>query len=684
VANPALQRARFLAPGDKLGKHDLIRQIAVGGMAELYLARTMGIEGFEKLVVVKRILPQYANNSSFVNMFLNEARLAATLHHPNIAQVYDIGQEQGEYFFSMEYVHGEDLGQIVRTSQENGVPVSLDVALTLVTGLCAGLHHAHEKTAPDGRPLNVVHRDVSPSNVLVSYDGSVKLVDFGIARANTTPSSTAGGLKGKIAYMSPEQCKGKTTLDRRSDIFSVGTLLYELTTGQLPFTDENEYAVLNHIVNDDVVPPSKLVPGYPPALEAIVMKALARETERRFKTTLEFQTQLEDFAHENRLRVSPLVLARLMSTLFPQRLEEWKNARAQGAFFVEQHVVRTLIESSRSDIETLPEPAQAVATPGGTDQAPVVGELGEDPEDDATAVTTPPVSLEELPTDIQVPIPTRPPTPTPTPPHRPPPTPSRTQVGMGQEPPHRPTPTPVPAQEPTYRPTPTPVRQSSPRIATPVPGMPGAVPIVQLAPSQPGTLISNPAPLSPVIAAVGDRTERVRIPDRKKRSRAPVIILALVGALAASAVTFLLLNRQDDLPAVTDTTTARPEPVVEPAGKAKPTEADPATVEIADPPGDEPGNMAGKEPTDDTAKAPPAPVEPAVEPVKPAPVEPAPAKVAPVKAEPPQPKVAEQVKRPKPKVRKPPRRPTKPTPKPKEDPKWNGDSPFMPVRTDKR
>ena len=160
---PASQRSRFLAPGDKLGKYDLIRQIAVGGMAELYLARTVGIEGFEKLVVVKRILPQYATNASFVNMFLNEARLAATLHHPNIAQVYDIGQEQGDYFFSMEYVHGEDLGHLVAAASENGVPVSLDAALTLCAGLCAGLHHAHEKVGSDGQPLTVVHRDVSPS-----------------------------------------------------------------------------------------------------------------------------------------------------------------------------------------------------------------------------------------------------------------------------------------------------------------------------------------------------------------------------------------------------------------------------------------------------------------------------------------------------------------------------------------
>jgi serine/threonine-protein kinase len=279
VVTPAQTNRRFLGPGDKLGKFEVIRQIAVGGMAELYLARTVGMEGFEKLVCVKRILPQYVGTPSFVNMFLNEARLAATLHHPNIVQVYDIGQDQGEFFFAMEYVHGEDLGRLVAAARDSGVPVSLDCALTLVSGLCAGLHHAHEKASPEGKPLGVVHRDVSPANVLVSYDGAVKLVDFGIARAGGESSSTTG-LKGKISYMSPEQCRGKVVLDRRSDVFSIGAILYELTTGRLPFTDETEYGVLQQIVNRDVDPPSSVAPGFPPALEAIVMRALSRGCRR--------------------------------------------------------------------------------------------------------------------------------------------------------------------------------------------------------------------------------------------------------------------------------------------------------------------------------------------------------------------------------------------------------------------
>jgi len=494
VVTPAQPPGRFLSQSDNLGKYEVIRQIAVGGMAELYLARTVGMEGFEKLVCVKRILPQYANNPSFVNMFLNEARLAATLHHPNIAQVYDIGQEQGEYFFAMEYVHGEDLGRLVATAQESGVPISLDCALTLVSGLCAGLHYAHEKASPEGKPLGVVHRDVSPTNVLVSYDGAVKLVDFGIARAGGEPSQSAVGLKGKISYMSPEQGRGKTALDRRSDVFSVGAILYELTTGRRPFVDETEYAVLQQIVNRDADPPSSVMPGYPPALEAIVMRALARDVNRRYSTALELQNQLEDYAHDNRLRVSPLVLARLMSTLFPARLEEWDHARAQGAFFVEQHVVRTLIESGKTPEGTsryvptpLPPPVDELAA--GEDEAATTpagrgsGLRIQDPA--STQIGPPPVAQPRLPTPppvergrISTPLP----------------------VATPVSQPRLPTPPPVPGQAPL----------PGVRYAMPVPNMPGAVPIVapmtappMTAPPMTAPPMTAPPMTAPPIASAG-------------------------------------------------------------------------------------------------------------------------------------------------------------------------------------
>ncbi|HEY0481514.1 MAG TPA: protein kinase, partial [Kofleriaceae bacterium] len=559
MVTPAQPNRRFLGPGDSLGKFEVIRQIAVGGMAELYLARTVGMEGFEKLVCVKRILPQYVGNPSFVNMFLAEARLAATLHHPNIAQVYDIGQEQGEFFFAMEYVHGEDLGRLAMTARENGVPISLDCALTLVSGLCAGLHHAHEKASPEGKPLGVVHRDVSPTNVLVSYDGAIKLVDFGIARAGGEPSTSTNGLKGKISYMSPEQCRGNVALDRRSDVFSIGTILYELTTGRLPFTDETEYGVLQQIVNRDAAPPSAVAPGYPPALEAIVMRALSRDVNRRFSTALELQNQLEDYAHDNRLRVSPLVLARLMSTLFPARLEEWDHARAQGAFFVEQHVVRTLIESGKSPDgarfvpQPLPPPTDEVTGDSSSQVSPngAPAGRGSDPVDPTQVGVAPPTPQPRMPQPrMPTPHPVAPPRmsgqglgpgpmpgsqrmPT-TPPVAPPGSqPRMTPPAMAAAPGSQPRMTPPPmAAAPGSQPRlPTPPMAappgSQPRLPTPpplpgvaplpgvryapmpVPNMPGAVPIVSPMTAPPiasaGTLVSSavqagssqPMPVSP-------------------------------------------------------------------------------------------------------------------------------------------------------------------------------------------
>jgi serine/threonine protein kinase len=695
MVNPATHRPRFLAPGDKLGKYDLIRQIAVGGMAELYLARTVGIEGFEKLVVVKRILPQFATNASFVNMFLNEARLAATLHHPNIAQVYDIGQEGAEYFFAMEYIHGEDLGRMVASATDNGVPISLDVALTLVAGLCAGLHYAHDKVGSDGKPLNVVHRDVSPSNVLVSYDGAVKLVDFGIARAGSQPSTTRGGIKGKIGYMSPEQCRGKEQLDRRSDIFSVGALLYELTTGRLPFIDETEYGVLNQIVNSDALPPSQLVPSYPPALERILLKALARDREQRYGKALELQGDIEDFAHENRLRVSPLVLARLMGSLFPERLEEWDSARAQGAFFVEQHVVRTLIESGKT---------------GDSGTAVDAGSSSKFDED--TSVEPPTSLVDNEPTAVQQPFeiagrmagrrqagPAR----LPAPPIVGVPAGLLPRVPPGASPTaHLPT-APFPVREMPLRAAPSQAMPSPPvlpptpampgRILSPVPGMPGAVPIVNPLAAKGGSLVSSAgtygAPQTPVpvpitaMLHIGDTTERVRVPSSPAiahssaappRSKLPLVLVAAAGALAAIIATVIVISggNASETKAAAAPDKLAPE-TVEPEVKAAPPEPAPAPPPVAE----EPKPVVAEEP-----KPPP----PAIEEPRPPPIEePKPVKAAaavpkppPVVKKPPPVKTAK-VEKKAPPVKKPP--PVKTTPKSEpKDAKWNADSPFMPVR----
>jgi tRNA A-37 threonylcarbamoyl transferase component Bud32 len=705
VAIPGV-RPRFLAPGDKLGKFELIRQIAVGGMAELYLARTMGIEGFEKLVVVKRILPQYADNQQFVTMFLNEARLSATLHHPNIAQVYDIGVEDGDYFFSMEYIHGEDLGHLHATGIENGVPMSLDAALTLVAGLCGGLHYAHTKAGADGKPLEVVHRDVSPSNVLVSYDGAVKLVDFGIARAGSAPATTRGGLKGKIAYMSPEQCKGEAKLDRRSDIFSIGTILYELTTGRLPFLEANEYAVLNNIVNVDVPRPSTVVPSYAPALEAIVLKALSRDPARRYTSALELQKEIEDFAHENRLRVSPLVLARLMSTLFPARLEEWDQARAQGAFFVEQHVVRTLVESGKTQVEG--RLAQIPTTP----MAPVVPlapmqAIGPSADDEATEIVTalPPPKRPSVREAMREPEPFAPEDNSATLPGENPFGPDDAGTLPGQGPmvlramPAR-SPTPIPRQPtpPSAMPrAPTPIpRAPTPTPPTPMPRAPTPTPVAPhivaaaIAPDAPsftapaaGTLVSNPAAdASPIVASPAiDVTDRVRVPrnddtafvrvDRK--SRAPVLVgigLLLAGAGIAAFIAFG--GSDATVPASAKTTEPiRPTPdrlpVIdpdepkseEPAAKTE----EPSVVEQEAEPEVAPAIEMNVVPTEPVTK-----VEPKVEAKRP---------TKPAKKAAPLPKKTA-IK--KPVVEKPAPKKPEPKPEPKKESEWNADSPFMPVR----
>jgi serine/threonine protein kinase len=220
----------MLVPGQRLGRYQLIKRLAIGGMAEIFLARVVGLEGFEKRVVLKSILAQHATDEEWVQMFLEEARLAATLQHPNIAQVFDVGRDRNVHFFTMEYVRGADVRRIMKAAERRG-GVPLEVAVAIVIGAAAGLHYAHDKTDDAGRPLGIVHRDVSPANVLVSEDGAVKVVDFGIAKAALRRAATrTGTIKGKAGWISPEQCRGDR-LDRRSDIFALGILLYELTTG---------------------------------------------------------------------------------------------------------------------------------------------------------------------------------------------------------------------------------------------------------------------------------------------------------------------------------------------------------------------------------------------------------------------------------------------------------------------
>jgi serine/threonine protein kinase len=323
-------------PGDGLpcrfGKYTLIRKLATGGMAELFLAIQKSVAGFEKLVVIKRILPPHDQDRAFVEMFLHEARVAATMSHPNIVQIFDVGSVDGTYFIAMEHVHGEDLRSIVRQMKKKDVvEFPMEHALSIVLGLCSGLAYAHEKRDLDGTALNIVHRDISPQNAVVTFTGDVKLVDFGIAKsdARVEDVSKSGHLKGKVPYMSPEQARGEP-IDWRSDVFAVGVMLFELTTGKRLFKGTSEYDTLKLICEREYPLPSQATMGYPRELEVIVMRALQKDRAQRWQSAREMQGAIEEFVRSERLAVSTIALSQFMQGLFADKLASQKEALLQG------------------------------------------------------------------------------------------------------------------------------------------------------------------------------------------------------------------------------------------------------------------------------------------------------------------------------------------------------------------
>jgi serine/threonine protein kinase len=310
-------------PGDTLGKYEIVRELAVGGMARIYLARVRGTAGFEKSVVLKCILPSLASDRQFVSMFLDEARLAATLRHSNIADVFDVGVEGKTYYFAMEYIAGQNARAVRLKARETGVQIPVEVSLAIVGGTASALHYAHTRIDADGKSLDLVHRDVSPSNILVGYEGAIKLVDFGIARATSRRMRTRTGIqrKGKVPYLSPELCRG-TQVDHRSDLFSLGTVLYELTTGQRPFLGNSDFVVMDQIVTCEPEPPSLVVKGYPQGLEEIVMRMLTKTPEQRYQSAGQVLEALEQLTKHLHLLTSAHIVARFMKELFGEAATE--------------------------------------------------------------------------------------------------------------------------------------------------------------------------------------------------------------------------------------------------------------------------------------------------------------------------------------------------------------------------
>jgi serine/threonine protein kinase len=279
------------------GKYYLLDRVAVGGMAEVFKAKAFGVEGFERLVAVKRILPNIAEDEEFITMFIDEAKIAVQLQHANIAQIFDLGKVDDAFFIALEYVHGKDLRGIFDHLHKHEGSMPMPQACFIVMQLCEGLDYAHNKRDAQGRELNLVHRDVSPQNVLIGYEGEIKLVDFGIAKAAGKASKTqAGILKGKFGYMSPEQVRG-LPVDRRSDIFSLGIVIYELLTGERLFVGESDFSTLEKVRNVEILPPSSFNKKIPAELERISLKALAKDVEDRYQNAIDLHDDLQAFLY---------------------------------------------------------------------------------------------------------------------------------------------------------------------------------------------------------------------------------------------------------------------------------------------------------------------------------------------------------------------------------------------------
>jgi serine/threonine protein kinase len=300
----------------QFGKYTLFERIGRGGMADVYKGRVSGPQGFERTFVVKRILPHLSEDPTFIKMFVEEAKLSARLAHPNIVQIFELGAVEGEYFISMEYIRGRDLSETMRAIWKTMGPPRPELVAYIGREACRALSYAHSLADERGRALGMIHRDVSPSNIMMSYEGAVKLLDFGIAKAlGEAPETTKSGtMKGKYAYMAPEQTEGDD-VDHRIDIFSCGIVLHEVLTGRRLFKGQNDVLTIERVRRCEVPPPSQQNPMVPPELDAIVLKALARNRDDRWATAADMADALDDVVHAARFQ--PGHLAQLLHDLFP-------------------------------------------------------------------------------------------------------------------------------------------------------------------------------------------------------------------------------------------------------------------------------------------------------------------------------------------------------------------------------
>ena len=315
----------------RFGKYLLLEKLATGGMAQLYRAKIIGVEGFEKFIAIKQILPHLAHEEELITSFIDEAKLAALLNHQNIVQIYDFGSMENSYFITMEFLFGKDLRAVNVKAREKGTPVTLENALYLISKVCAGLDYAHKLKDFQGKSLNIIHRDISPQNVFLTYEGDVKIVDFGIAKAASQSTITqVGMIKGKVAYMSPEQAAGKV-IDHRSDIFATGILLYELVAGRRMFQGDDTLQILSKVREAEFTPLGTLKGGLPEKLYDIVAKALAKDSEDRYQSCADMQADIEECIFRLNLRPSGRSMAEYLKMLFAEDIETEGKRMADAA-----------------------------------------------------------------------------------------------------------------------------------------------------------------------------------------------------------------------------------------------------------------------------------------------------------------------------------------------------------------
>lgn len=349
------------------GNYYLLERIAVGGMAEIFKAKQVGVRGFEKIVVIKKILHHLSEDPEFVEMFEDEARIAAQLTQANIVQIYELGEISGTLYITMEHVEGKNLRDITRAVSNRHLHLGLDQCIFIIMEVLKGLDFAHRKTDSRGQALEIVHRDMSPQNIIVSYEGEVKVLDFGIAKAASKISKTeAGVLKGKFSYMSPEQASGKI-LDQRSDIYAVGVIAHELLTSERLFRAKSDLETLDRVKAGQVLPPSLKNPQIAKELDTIILKALSKNLNERYQTAAEFLNDLSKFSFQSNLTYGSQDLGAFMKSLFSETIAEEKERLASALARVPQTQTdqilnaqtRVSFKSQISDIST----SSATASP---------------------------------------------------------------------------------------------------------------------------------------------------------------------------------------------------------------------------------------------------------------------------------------------------------------------------------